>query len=242
MSKGLRPESAKNAAEAFARADWKTLLPQLLRGALHYLRVLGLAEGDNHRPALLEGMELVNTALESCLAGERQLTAEAIASEDGLVSFLSEIMRSIATNRRTSAAATRCDGDEDALDQQIDESPSPSRRLAARSLLEGIERAFEGDDEARTVLDALAEGHEDRDEIAEALDWTVEHVKVVRRRMSRRLASKRITLNDDGEAGPPSSGPQGRDHETPQAAGERRRASGERDGGAGVARRRRSHR
>jgi DNA-directed RNA polymerase specialized sigma24 family protein len=241
MSKGLRPESAKDTAEAFARADWKTLLPQLLRGAVHYLRVLGLAEGDNHRPALLEAMELVNTALESCLAGERQLTVEAGASEDGLVSFLSEIMRSIAMNRRTSAAATRCDGD-DALDQQPDESPSPSRRLAARSLLDGIERAFEGDAEAGAVLGVLAEGHEDRAEIAEALGWTVPHVKVVRRRMSRRLASKRMTLNDDGEAGPPSSGPQGRDHETPQAAGERRRASGERDGGAGVARRRRSHR
>jgi hypothetical protein len=241
MSKGVRPESAEDVREAFVRVDWKSLFPQLLRGATHYLRVLGLAEGDEHRPALLEARELVNVAVDRFLAGRRQWPAEAGATEDELVSILSETMRSIAVNCRTSAAATRCDGDE-AVDQQPDEQPSPSRRLAARSLLAGIERIFEGDDEAQGVLGALAEGHVDRDEIAEALGWTVPHVKVVRRKMSRRLASKRITLNDDGEAGPPSSSPHGRDHETPQAAGERRRASGERTRGAQVPGRRRSQR
>jgi hypothetical protein len=114
-------------------------------------------------------------------------------------------MRSIASNRRTSAAVVS-DAGSDALDELMDERPSPSRQLSAWWLLGQIAQAIEGDREAVALHGALEEGYTQREEIAEALGWTVERVKVVRRRVTRRLASQHIRLKDH-EGGPPSSAP-----------------------------------
>ena len=101
------------------------------------LRVLGWAEDDRSRPFALEAQELVNHAIESCLAGERRWVPGTGATEQGLVAFLCEIMRSIAVNRRTSAAIARRAGG-DALEQEMDERPTPSRDFATRDLLSDI--------------------------------------------------------------------------------------------------------
>ena len=173
-------------------------MPKLLHAARGCLRVLGWCEDARHRPYMLEPQELVNHAIESLLAGERRWVPEAGVSEESLMAFLCETMRSIAMNRRTSAAIER-HGDADALDQQRDEAPSPSRDLAAREHLQLIDRALAPDPEALALHRMECQGYTDRKEVAAALGWTEQQVKVVRWRASKRLAALKITLDDDGE-------------------------------------------
>jgi DNA-directed RNA polymerase specialized sigma24 family protein len=199
------PESAH---AVFDRTDWTRLMPQLLEAAAGCLRVVGWAEGEGHAHFMLQSQELVNEAVKKCLAGDRRLTPAACASEEGLVAFVCETMRSIAVNRCTSAAARRRASDEE-LDEKEDDAPSPSRRLAAHALLQRIEEALQGDEEALAVHRAIEDGHTDREAIAKALGWTVPLVKTVRRRMSRRLARMGIKLHEEGENEAPASSPEG---------------------------------
>ena len=235
MSTGRTAEQGSSATEVLARANWPTLHPRLVRGAQRYLRLLGWSEGRDDRPSVLEAHELVNEAVEGCLSGERRFALPPDATEDDLAAYLCMTMRSIAINHRTSAAVALRAGGE-ALDQQQDEHPSASRRFAEAALLLRIEQIFEGDEEALRVCHAFADD-EGQAEIAASLGWTVEHLKVVRRRMSRRLAQQRITLNDDSELAPPGPTSPWSHHETLQAAGPGRRAPGQPDRGPRLARR-----
>jgi len=191
-----------SASEVFAITDWETVLPRLLRAASGLLRVLGWAESARHRAFVLEPTELVNRAIDALLSGERSWVPGSGDSEERLVAFLCETMRSIAMNERTGGAITRR-GSDDAIEELGDEGPTPSRDLAAREHLARVAAALAGDPEALAVHRLTCEGHTERAEIAEALGWTAAHVKAVRLRASRRLAAARLTLDDDG--GPPLS-------------------------------------
>ena len=193
-----------SAIEAITRAHWPALLPRLLCAAGGYLRVCGWAEDARHQHHALEPRELVNLAIDGCLSGKRQWVPSAGATEESLVAFLCETMHSIATNQRTIAAIARR-GSVDEVDDLQDNRPSPSRRLAAKEHIARIAEALAGDPEALAVHRLICQGYVEREEIAEALGWTVARVKAVRLRASRRLALQHLSLTDDGP--PPGSGP-----------------------------------
>jgi hypothetical protein len=239
MKTGTTPDPGSGAHEALARASWDRLLPQLLRGACHYLRALGWAEGHDHRPAVLEGRELLNTAVEGFLSGHRAWPLPPGASEDSLVRVLSKAMFNVAMGRRKLAAVTRRAAGGDALDQQMDESPTASQRFSEQALLERLRETFAADAEALTLLDTFAEGFTKREDIAEELGWAPDQVSLVRRRMRRRLDGLHLTTTADRDAEPPSSSPRWRHDETDPSPGQRHRAPGQRDRGARVAGRRR---
>jgi hypothetical protein len=234
------PGGSESAARALAQANWGTLLPRLLRCASHTLRRFGWAETTLGRHSALEAQELVDMAVESCLAGERQWLPEPGATEDEIVTFLYAIMYAISTNVRTShVVARRVHGDVTDIVEPVDEAPSAERIVAARARLAQVKRELEGDPEALSLCLALEDFPDGREGIARALTWTVHRLSVVRRRLTRHLAAKGLTYDEDDEAGPPSPSPQRRDHENPQAAGERRRAPRQPDGGRRLAGRRR---
>src|SRR5262249_27467998 len=151
----------KTAAEAFANANWRRVLPQLLRGAAHYLRALGLAEGRNTKP-WIEGPELVNEALDDLYADARTWQEHAGQSESKLVGFLSKTMQSNAINHCMSHAIARRVGME-AADRLPDEDATPSQRVAYEEIRQRLEEIYADDDEARRA------GYRTHEGIAEAM-------------------------------------------------------------------------
>ncbi len=239
----IPPGGPASAAQAFERANWKTLLPRLLRCAHLHLRRLGWAETTLTRHSALEAMELVDMAVDTCLSEKRTWTLPADATEDQLVRHLFMTMRALSTNCRTSAVvALRAPGDvsdlEESLGESLDESPSAERILIARAELARIEREIEGDDDVLALCKLLQDPPRTREGIAAALSWTVQRVAQVRRRLSRLLEARGLLHDQNDEAGPPS--PQRSHHENPgKAPGERRRAPRQPDGGRRLAGRRR---
>jgi DNA-directed RNA polymerase specialized sigma24 family protein len=193
----VRSEWPESAAEAFARADWERLMPQLLRGAQRCLTVLGWAETRGGRPAVLEARELVGSAIEGLLAGRRTWVASAGATEGSLVAFLCMTMRSLAMNQRTSAAVASPRAEMAELADLPAGDPSPERQSAARSVLASVEGALADDGEAMQLYRVVCESESHGEELAAALGWTVEHTKTVRQRMRRRLAERRVAPLDD---------------------------------------------
>jgi hypothetical protein len=224
MKTSAHSVGSTSAEQAFARADWNVLLPKLWRRGQRLLTRFGWGESGSACSGAIEARELVNAAVLACLEGERTWVNGCDATEDGLRAFLGTTMRSLATNLYTKAAFARRAGD-GVIEEPIDGRPSALRVLEERSLLERIERALEGDEEALALHEALVEDSDsERGELAEALGWEPRHVTIVRWRIARRLASNGITLHDpEDEAEPPSSSPSWRDHEESQSPGERRR-------------------
>lgn len=223
------------AREVFARVDWKAVLPQLFRGARSYLRALGWAEGEHHRPAVLEAAELVNTVYVLFRSGQRPLPLARCQDDDGVVRVLSKAMFNVSMGRYRLAAVSRHEDGDDLVDAQPDEQPTASRRFRARQLFERLSQLHQGDAEALRVLGAFAEGHLTPDDIAEHLRWDKDDTRVVLRRMARHRAYAHLTLNDDGEAEPPSSGPHWSHDGTRERTGRRHRSSHEPDHGARLA-------
>jgi hypothetical protein len=228
------PELGKTAAEAFAKADWRRILPQLLRGAGHYLRLLGLAEGRKTKP-WIEASELVSQAFVDIRAGDRKWKPQAGESEGTLVAYVSKITQSLAINECVSHAIARRAGVE-AADHARDESPTPSQRCAEAEIRQRLEDIYAADDEARRVLWACRAGYRTFEGIAEAMGCSVTHLEAVWKRMKRRAEEYHETLVQDGEPGLASSEPQGKDHGHQEAAGRRDRAAHEPLGGPRVPR------
>jgi hypothetical protein len=181
--------SGDTAAAAFARADWKRLLPKLQACAARCLHRMGWVETIVRRPAEIEAQELVNRAIESVLSGDRSWVPGAGDTEEAFVAYLWETMRSIAANERTSAAVAWRDGSA-RLAKQVDRAPTPEDNAAATTTLARVEEALAEDAEATLLYRELTNnGGASRDELAEALRWDLQRVKVAKNRMKRRLAA-----------------------------------------------------
>jgi DNA-directed RNA polymerase specialized sigma24 family protein len=228
------PELGRTAAEAFARANWRRILPQLLRGAGHYLRLLGLAEGRRTKP-WIEAPELVSQAFVDVRTGDRTWKAQAGESESSLVAYVSKITQSLAINECVSHAIAHRTGVE-AAEHLLDEDPTPSRRCAEAEIRKRLQEIYADDDEAKCVLRACRAGYRTFDGIAEAMGCDVKHLETVWKRMKRRAEEYHATLVQDGEPGPTSPEPQGKDHADQEAAGRRDRAAHEPLGGPRVPR------
>jgi hypothetical protein len=229
-------EAQASPQRVFARVSWAAVLPQLVRGARHYLQTLGWAEGRTHRPSVMEEHELVNTAYDRFASGQWTLPGELCRTDRGVVRVLSKAMFRVAIERAHHLAVAGW-GSDDALDRHADDAPTPSRRSHERLVIERLTQLFQGDPDALRVLGGYAEGILDREDIREETGWSAEQLKVVLRRMSRRGRSAHLTPYDD-RAEPESSGPQRRLDGTPEA-GERQGSPPEHDRRARDAGRRR---
>jgi hypothetical protein len=182
-----------------------------------------------------EAADLVDALILKILDGKLDWDLPEHAADDDVIAYLCTKLYGRCSSLRRRAARTLSD---EALDQRADEAPDAFERLSAEREIAYLARAFAEDAEALAYIGQMSLGKA-RAEIAEALGWTVQRAKVVRNRIRRTVEARGAAMNDNGEAGPPSSGPRGDLDET-QATEERRGAAPERHrraGGAGGRRR-----
>jgi hypothetical protein len=197
----------KSAAEAFAKASWRRIMPELLRYAKGCVRGMGWGQRGAQRSAILEAEELVNVALEAILSGERAWVPSAGADEDSFIAYVCMTMKSVAVNTRTSAAIkkrSRGRRAERSIENAKDER-TPERELAAREELDAIERALGDDAEAVELFRAMRDVSPKREEIEAALGWSTQKVKVVRMRMRRKIDALNETAEDAAHEARPES-------------------------------------
>ena len=197
----MRHEWPETAAEAFQRVDWRRITPRLHEHAYRCMRLLGWNETKSQRPAVMEASEVVNMVIESFLTGDRTWVPEKTRTEDELVAFLCMTIWGEAMNRRTSASVTKKDS-LDAIDKNAEPRGTPETILHERQVLEQIEQTIADDPEICALYRALIEGGGSRDELAIALDWRPERVKLVYGRMRDRLARRGITRHGAREEHP----------------------------------------
>ncbi len=186
-------EGPKTAAEAFAVANWKRMLPELLGYAKGCLSGQGFGERGARKSAVLEAQELVNTAIESILSGERTWSPEHGKTEKALVGMICMTMRSIAAHARKNRAVAkraRPDRAERALERTVSDRSNQEDELAAAQELGEIRAALGDDADAIALVGAYAEGHVKREDARGALKWTTERVKITQKRMRRTLAAR----------------------------------------------------
>ena len=219
MSPSTRPAPADTPARAFVRVGFPTLLAKLYRyatGTLHLARI------DADSADVVEAVDLVNALVETGLRGRLTWDLTEEATDEQIVAYACKKLYGMRSNLRKKAARMVGDDDaRDALDELPDEAPDALERFAEHRGIADVVRALAHDPEASAHLTRMLEG-KDRAEIVYELGCTPERADVVRKRISRGIAR----MNDESEAGPPSSGPRGTYHE-PQATEERQGAARE---------------
>jgi hypothetical protein len=196
------PPSGSNlgAARAFARVGWTTVWAALLDYATGTLR---LPAPGARRAGVVEAAELVSTLLLKSVEGTLSWTLPEHATDEEIVGHACTKLFGMRSTLGRKAARTTTD---DTLDERPDPGPDALAKVMAKRRVEDLEGAFAHDAEAYAYLREMLK-EETRPEIASTLGMPVERAKVVQKRVMRRIAAHARTANDDGEDGPPSSGP-----------------------------------
>ena len=174
---------------ALRDANWEELLPRLVAYAERRLRRAGWARGLDHQPSAMEAQELVNKAIEKCLNGERLWSDDA----PDLEIFLCGVIKSLCSSARKSAVRSRVMLIDDAGANAPSGLPPADEALAERGrseILEAFAASIKGDEELEDLHRAILEGHTKREQIAEALQWSVERVSAARVKLQRRLVAR----------------------------------------------------
>lgn len=225
MSTGDNRESASRAQRVFLGKWLREALPELRRAAGCYLRAVGCSERGRYQSGVCEPTELVNAAVTLFLSGDKPYPLDEDAPPEQVVAVLCRTMQWLAVDRVRHPAVRRR-ADADGLEDREAEQATPSQKCANVERLDWLGEVFADDEEASAVLAASAEGW-NRAEIAEWLGCGVRRVESVQRRIKNCLRSLGETINDQGEAEPPSSSPRGRDDGTSESAGGRLGPPGE---------------
>jgi hypothetical protein len=172
--------------EALEQADWEALLPGLLAYAAQRLRRVGWGAGRDIEPSKMSVVELVNTAVESCLSGVRVWNREAV----DLPGFLRGVIRSLTSSEKKKAVRSKTDvrPDFDRL-MPLEESPEDEviEEENRAALLASIAECTKDDPDLVALYRVILEGSIKREEIAGALGWSVDRVTAARIKLQRRL-------------------------------------------------------
>lgn len=190
---------------ALASAPWEELLPRLSDFAAKRLWRVGWAEGRDTAPAEMEVTQIINTAIEKCLAGERAWDPAV-----GLETFLRGVIKSLVSSAKKSAARRKEKATGDELDSVADTNDSSAgsaddgvaeagRFAVAAAIAECAEDDAELSDYYLCI--AAEDGPTKRREIAKVLGWTVEKVSTVRTRLRRQLESRYPQLSKAAKQG-----------------------------------------
>jgi DNA-directed RNA polymerase specialized sigma24 family protein len=189
--------------EALHSREFEAILPELVAYAARRLRRIGWGEGHDHRPSGAEAEELVAEAVEVALSGKRVWP-----NDLDLKTFLEGVMwsqvehRYAKEKRRRSYAHRVRDG---AIGGE-ERAASNEQRHRQRELCAAVERALADDLELCALFGAFAAGAEKPADVAVALGWPVDRVKLAQRRMNRRLAAAGLALDPDDVGPEPLAG------------------------------------
>lgn len=176
-------------AEAFAAADWESLLPRLAAYAETRLRRAGWSEGRDTEPSATSVQDVVNLAIEHCLSGHRSWTP---AAATNLCGVLCGVISSLVSSQRKGARRDKATASPDAGYDQVDDGLAPDEQLAERDrsvVLEAVAKCVEDDEQLSALTLAILEGNLKREDLAEALGWSVDTVSASKTKLQRRLMS-----------------------------------------------------
>lgn len=187
---GGRLANSRDLVRAIEGADWGRLLPRLAAYAERRLRRVGWIHGEDLEPGVASVEDVVNTAIDRCLNGDRVWSTNA---SDDLEVFLKGVIKSIVWSMKKAAirsattpaadAGVDCTHDAVPADEMIAES-------GRCDVLAAAARCVEGDEDLEAYYLAVLQDGPTRDEIAKTLGWAADKVTAARIKLQRRLVTR----------------------------------------------------
>ena len=196
--RSVRGGGDTTAAEAFAAANWKRLLPLLTRYAVRCMKRFGWKETERSVPAVTEARELVNRAVDAFLSERRTWVPALARTEAGLIAVLCTTIRSEAVNLRTSAEVAK---KKTVSPDVVSVATTAETKLAQRALLDEIEEMISDDEDLVALYGAMSDGFTKEAELEAKLNWDKPKVKLVKRRLRNRLEARGMSRDGTREAG-----------------------------------------
>jgi len=160
-----------------AHAEWR-----LLR--------VGWADGEDREPSGMTVEQVINTAIERCLAGRRTWSDTC----PDLEAFLNGVVDNLVWTEKKRTIRAKTDPTPNAGVDTAEDNPSAEDSIVAEQGRRAICAAFEAcvDDDAKLqdLYLAILDGNVKREDIAKALGWSPEEVSAARIKLRRRLLSK----------------------------------------------------
>lgn len=193
-------ETKWDLGELLADADWDAILPRLVKCANRYLQAARWESGDFQQPSAMEVKELIHEAVKRTLEGRRNWNR---TDEPDLAAFLCNAMRSICGHARSPAARAELRADADpSEDPEASAPPTPEQEVSHRErshpFLEGLAEETADDEDMQMYVAAVEVVGHRREDIAAELDWSVDKVSVVKKRIKRRLLKRNATTKPGG--------------------------------------------
>lgn len=175
--------------EAIATANLEAILPRLATYAEKRMGRVGWFMTAEHETHKMNPKELVDLAIERCLAGKRHWKKSSGYTD--LESFLRGVIKSLVSSKKKADARNPVD-----LDEEGDVDRGGLHVLAKQQseIVAAIEGCASDDDELTAFYLTVIDGHTKREDIATALGWRVAEVTRVRNKLQRRLETQHPDL------------------------------------------------
>ncbi len=178
--------------EAILAADLETMLPRLATYAQKRLRRVGWFSSETRESHKMNPKELVDLAIQRCLAGERHWRKDSPYPD--LESFLRGVIKSLLSSAvkadSRDVAGLADDGNVDRLDTSTDIAADGEHTL----VVEAISCCAQDDEDLTAFYLTVLDGHTKREDIATALGWDVARATAARVKLQRRLEKRHPEL------------------------------------------------
>lgn len=181
--------------DAIAKADLETMLPHLARYAEKHLRSIGWYSNEKLASHKLTPMELVDRAIDRCIAGKRHWKKG--SNYPNLESFLRWVIRSLLSSAVKSSSRDQADLDDNGVVDPASDEPSPQDEVvnAERSaVVAAVECCAQDDNDLSDYYLTVIAGHTKPRDIASELGWDVARVNAARVKLQRRLEAQHPDL------------------------------------------------
>ena len=174
--------------EAISTADLEKMLPRLATYAEKRLGRVGWFSTAKLQTHKMNPKDLVDLALERCLAGKRHWKKQ--SGYPDLESFLRGVIKSLLSAAVKADDRDQADlndeGNVDRMDVATDSGSDGERT----EVVEAIESCASDNEDLSAFYLIVLDGHTKREDIAAALSWDVARVTAARVKLQRRLESR----------------------------------------------------
>lgn len=172
--------------EAISMADLEAMLPRLATYAEKRLNRIGWFTTPKLQTHKMNPKELVDLAIERCLAGKRHWKKQSGYAD--LESFLRGVIKSLVSSAVNADKRDQADLDEEGDVDRVDVATDAGLESVRTDVVVAIERCASDDEDLSAFYFAVVDGHHTkREDIAAALGWDVARVSAARVKLQRRL-------------------------------------------------------
>lgn len=173
--------------EAISTADLEKMLPRLATYAEKRLGRVGWFSTAKLQTHKMNPKDLVDLAIERCLAGKRHWKKQSGYSD--LEWFLRGVIKSLLSAAVKADKRDQADLDDEGNVDRVDVA-TDSARMECIEVVEVIESCASDDEDLSAFYLTVLDGHTKREDIAAALGWDVARVTAARVKLQRRLESR----------------------------------------------------